>query len=137
MGANRCSDLGMFRYVHDPVDVHLRSIKLFVPFGKCDYNHQLRRGQGSPSVLRAIRESSATQSLAALLNEDPSSDCAPFSNTMAFPGTAACAQRKTKSTRHGKQSHKNRKRLCINLRDGKQVEISRRQSRSLRELLSL
>lgn len=28
-------------------------------------------------------------------------------------------------------------RLCVNLRDGKQVEISRRQSRSLKELLSL
>ena len=34
MGANLCSDLGMFRYVHDPVDVLLRSIKLFVPFHK-------------------------------------------------------------------------------------------------------
>src|ERR1700747_688498 len=32
-----------------------------------------------------MRESSVTQSLAALLNDDPSSDRAPFCNTMAFP----------------------------------------------------
>src|SRR5580692_676597 len=42
--------------------------------------------RGVPSPPRAIRGSFATQSPAALLNEDPSSDIAPFSSTMAFSG---------------------------------------------------
>src|SRR5580698_1368139 len=41
---------------------------------------------GVPSELRAIRGSFPNQSPAALLNEDPSSDIAPFSSTMAFSG---------------------------------------------------
>lgn len=40
---------------------------------------------GAPSEPRATRGSSATHLPAAVLKKDPSSDCAPFSKTMAFP----------------------------------------------------